>query len=441
MEQDKETPLWQVIKLSQGGPIKDVLVQGIDRLFKMGASDITIQSDDFVFAYIDRKHQQASDMRLDHGQVSLFASYIYGNGQNPDQTVLAKLNEGSPQDFEAELQPLHDEPDYLLRCRVNACSARVGIEAKGISITMRTIPDKPHALSSLDLHEDIVESIMPTQGLSLVCGITGSGKSTLLSSVIREMLENPENPRKIMLFEDPIEQVYTRMATHRFSEPEKPTRIGGRMPEAAQMQIGLHIREFGMVVPKVLRSKGDVVVMGEMRDKDSVEAGVKISETGHATYATLHCETPAEAISRIISEFPYDSQPAIATKVLAALRIIVAQKIVRDTSGKGLAFRSWCVFDHQLKRHLSEQRHDKWSSIIEDHVTSKKQSFAWQGLPALLQGRIGIDAFADVAGMFRRSALDFIQTHAPEDYERILQEDAQRRQAALSLGQALEEAI
>lgn len=383
-----------VIALS-AGHLQTQVDRGIDRLFHAGASDITLQADDYIWAYINRRHVCVSDRRLEAGEVEQLAVHWYPGGQS----ALNLLGQGQALDPEVAIRsrmtPGEDyDPDYQLRCRANITRCRVGNVPQGLSVTLRTIPGVPPKLQDLGLPEEIVQTMFPSQGLVLVAGITGSGKSTLLASGLRHRLEG-EEPVKIITAEDPIEFIYPRLPARKGAggEPQLP-----RMPEVSQVQLHSHLRDFAMVAPNVLRRKADVIVMGEMRDRESVETGLLLAATGHCTYATLHCETPAEVIARVVSEFPYDSQPAAANKLLDNLRLVISQKIERDETGKGRAFRSWCVFDREFKASLQQVAFPQWSSLIRARMEQRGHDFASQALPLLRAGEISQATFARVAG-------------------------------------------
>jgi defect in organelle trafficking protein DotB len=375
------------------GMLTDVIASGAAALFKANASDIRIQSDDYVFAYINRRWERASDRRLDDGEMRALVNFFYKS-----MAGLGILGDGRPLDFELTLQPDKDNPDETLRCRANVTRSRVGNVSDGISIVLRTIPTLPAKWEDLKIEDEITESFFPAQGLVLVIGITGSGKSTLLSSSVRYRIEKMGKPIAIGTYEDPVEYVYPRLP-------------GGEMPEVAQVQLKSHLAEFNLVSPNVLRRKYDVVLIGEMRDKESVETGLLVADTGHATYGTLHAETPASAIARIISEFPFDAQPSIATKILDNTRMIVAQKIERTKEGKGLAFRSWCVFDRALKETLGEHPYPQWSRLIRERMRRDGSTFEQRALPALRAGIIDNDAFMHISGMNHREAREFLEAN------------------------------
>jgi defect-in-organelle-trafficking protein DotB len=387
------------------GHLTSVIDRAIDQLFCAGASDITIQSDDYVWAYINRLHVRVSTRRLDDGEVATLIRHLYKT-----EGVFGHLGSGQSADLDTDIRPrlMEDQadfdPDYSVRCRVNITACRVGTVANGYSVTLRTIPGVPPSFKSLNLPGVIADCFFPSQGLVLVVGITGSGKSTLLSSAMRELLENPQRPVKIGTYEEPIEFVFPRVPV-----------IGGEqgstsvtMPEVSQVQIGHHLKEFHLAAPNALRRKFDVLVMGEMRDKGSVDTGLLLASTGHATYATLHCETPAEAIGRILSEFPYDAQPSVANKLLSNLRVIVAQKIERNMAGKGVAFRSWCIFDQAFKADLYEMPHQQWGRKIEKRMQANGSTFAQQAYGPLMRGEISESAFANIAGFNPVEAREYL---------------------------------
>lgn len=389
------------MNFSEGG-LLDVVTRGSAKLFEMKASDIRIQSDDYIFAYINRTWVRQSDRRLDDGELNLLVNYFYKS-----QSGLGVLGNGKPLDFELTLQPDPNNPDELLRCRANVTRSRVGNVANGLSVVLRTIPGlPPRWKEDLNIEDPITEAFFPSNGLVLVIGVTGSGKSTMLASSIRYRIETMQIPVAIGSYEQPIEYIFPRLP-------------GGLMPEVSQVQLGSHLADFEDASPNVLRRKFDVVLVGEMRDRKSVEAGLLISDTGHATYGTLHSETPATALPRIINEFPIEAQPAIANKLLDNTRMVVAQKIERSLAGSGYAVRSWCEFDRSLKRELREHEYAKWSGLILARMERDKTTFEHRAYPALRDGIIDFETFKKFASMNSREARDFIerqeQTQEPLD--------------------------
>lgn len=396
------------IDLTASHDLEGCVARGIDELFKVGASDITIQTGDFIWAYVNRQHVQVTQRRLDGSEIArLIRNFYPGGGAE------GILGSGVAIDTEVDLRPDTANPDYSLRCRANITRCRVGDVTNAVSITLRTIPGLPPQLEALNLPQSILENIIFSQGLALIVGITGSGKSTLLAAINRKRLEGTR-PDKIITIEDPIEFTYTRLPV------TAGERARARMPEVSQVQVGTHLKTFDLAVPNILRRKADVIVMGEMRDRASVESGLLLADTGHATYATAHSRTPAEALARVIAEFPFDAQPSVATRLLDALRIIVAQKIERDTKGRGMAFRCWCIFDQQLKATLFQRPFAEWSAMVRDHMKALGQDFASQALPALRDGVIDVNAFSRLADFNPAEAREYLAARGLDDEGKAL---------------------
>jgi len=395
------------IDLDAGLGFVEAVEAGIGRLFEARASDVTLQTDDYMWAYLDRRWLPVTRRRIEHGQIEQLVARFCG------AAGIATLASGKPLDYEVEIMPEPGNPRNVVRARCNAHRARVSGNGDGVAITLRTIPGLPPKLDALNIEREIREAVLFSQGLGLIVGITGSGKSTLLASVLRERQEGTR-PEKIVTIEAPIEFVYTRLPVNK-GWPK----VGGapaRMPEVSQVQIGKHLNAWEMAVPNVLRIKADVCVMGEMRDFKSVEAGVLLADTGHATYATAHTRTPAECMQRLIAEFPESQQPAAAARLLSNLRIIVAQKIEPTVAGPGMAFRSWVVFDAELKRRLGAVPHQQWAQMLTEHMEANGATFAQQALPALRDGMIDDIGFERLADFIPRERREFVAKHMGEGW-------------------------
>lgn len=395
------------IELERGPQFLPSLRAAIGLMFEAKVSDITMQTGDFIHVYRNRTWSAATTERLEHVQIEAIVAEFCG------ASGVTTLQAGRPLDPEVEILPDPTNVRHVVRARCNVHRCRVAGNSDGIAITLRTIPGLPPELDKLNLPSEIRESIIFAQGLGLIVGITGSGKSTLLASTIGERLRGNRS-EKIVTIESPIEFVYTKLPAN------KDWRAQGlapaRMPEVAQVQVGKHLADWKLTVPNVLRLKADTCVMGEMRDYDSVEAGVLLADTGHATYATAHTRTPAECVQRLIAEFPEAQQPSVAQRLLSNLRIIVAQKIESTLAGPGMAFRSWVVFDADLKRRLGEQHHQNWARMLGDHMEAVGASFAQQALPALREGLIDEAGFERITDMFPRERREYIARHLGEGW-------------------------
>ncbi|MGB9677843.1 MAG: type IV pilus twitching motility protein PilT [Candidatus Ratteibacteria bacterium] len=190
-----------------------------------------------------------------------------------------------------------------------------------IGISIRPIKDIIPSFEELGLPSDLIKKMLSyPYGLILVCGPTGSGKSTTLASMVDYLNEN--YPIHIITIEDPIEYLFK----HKKAIVE-------------QRELGTDTDSFSEALKRVLRQDPDVVLIGEMRDKETIEAALRIAETGHLVLATLHTGEVVQAMGRIVNIFPGEQQPTVRTQLsLVIIGIIVQQLIPRiDSKGRVLA--------------------------------------------------------------------------------------------------------
>ncbi|MEI6810580.1 MAG: PilT/PilU family type 4a pilus ATPase [Candidatus Nomurabacteria bacterium] len=182
-----------------------------------------------------------------------------------------------------------------------------------ISIALRLIP-KVKGISELSLPDQIVQITREKQGFFLVVGPVGQGKSTTLASMIS--LINSESKRHIVTIEDPIE--------FRFDQDKSLIE---------QREVGVDTKGFNDALVHVFRQDADVIMIGEMRDKDTIATAVTAAETGHLVLSTLHTNSAAQTIDRIIDSFPGDQQDQIRLQLASSLIGILSQRLVPRISG------------------------------------------------------------------------------------------------------------
>jgi len=190
-----------------------------------------------------------------------------------------------------------------------------------IGISIRPIKDIIPNFEELGLPSDVIKKMLSfPYGLILICGPTGSGKSTTLASMVDYLNEN--YPLHIITIEDPIEYLFK----HKKAIVE-------------QRELGTDTDSFSEALKRVLRQDPDVVLIGEMRDKETIESALRIAETGHLVLTTLHTGEVVQAMGRIVNSFPGEQQPTIKTQLsLVLIGIIVQQLIPRlDKRGRVLA--------------------------------------------------------------------------------------------------------
>jgi len=185
-----------------------------------------------------------------------------------------------------------------------------------VGAVFRLIPEKIRALEELGLPKVLSELADRPRGLVLVTGPTGSGKSTTLAAMIDRI--NLARPAHILTIEDPIEYLHQH-----------------KRALVNQRELHADTQGFNQALRAALREDPDVVLVGEMRDLETMEAALKLAETGHLTMATLHTNSAAQTITRVIDAFPAHQQAQIRTQLSLVLEGIVCQALMPKSSGEG----------------------------------------------------------------------------------------------------------
>ena len=230
------------------------------------------------------------------------------------QLAYSVLTENQKKRFETE-----DELDFsfgiqnLARFRGN-CFKQRGC----VSMVIRQIPFNIKTFDELKLPKVISDLSDKPRGLILVTGPTGSGKSTTLAAMIDKI--NKEMKGHVITIEDPIEFIHKHQGCI-----------------VNQREVGSDTKSFAAALKYALRQDPDVVLIGEMRDLETIQAGLTIAETGHLAFATLHTNSAAEAINRIIDVFPSHQQSQVRAQLAFCLEGIVTQTLLPRAGGKGRA--------------------------------------------------------------------------------------------------------
>lgn len=271
---------------------------------------------DDLFALMKAKN--ASDIHLAVGvppvlriQGKLYATQFEALTKESAQTLIYSImSDEQRQKFEEDL-----ELDFsfglksLGRLRVNI------YKEKGcIAAALRAIPNTFQTFEELNLPQVTYNLMKLNKGLILVTGATGSGKSTSLASMINYLNMNESN--HIMSVEDPIE----------FVHPHKRSIVN-------QREVGSDTKSFAAALKHFLRQDPDVLLVGELRDRETMEACLTLAETGHLVFATLHTNDAVQSINRIIDVFPPNQQPQIRTQLSFVLEAILSQQLIPALNG------------------------------------------------------------------------------------------------------------
>jgi twitching motility protein PilT len=201
----------------------------------------------------------------------------------------------------------------LGRFRVNVFRQR-----QQIGMVLRAIPSKVKTISELELPAILEKIAAEPRGLVLVTGTTGSGKSTTLAAIVEQI--NRTRPSHILTIEDPIEFAFR-----------------DQMSVINQREIGVDTLDFPTALRSALRQDPDTILVGELRDHDSLEIALAAAETGHLVLSTIHSMNASETINRIVGFFPPHAQQQIRRQLGATLRAIISQRLVPRVGGGRVA--------------------------------------------------------------------------------------------------------
>lgn len=259
------------------------------------------------------------------------------------------------------------------RFRVNVYTTR-----GQLAIAMRLIPNKIKTIDELGLPPVMHDFIKFPQGLVLLTGPTGEGKSTTLAALIDEI--NKHKTLHIITIEDPIEFAFT---------PVKSV--------ISQREIVHDTHGWDVALRSALREDPDVVMIGEMRDHETIASALTIAETGHLVLATLHTSSAAETIDRIIDVFPATQQEQIRQQLAATVRVVASQRLLPSTDGKRVAALEILFSNAAVRNLIREHKLHQIDSVIQ--TSSGEGMILFEKYLAMLvqQGRITEETATDSA--------------------------------------------
>jgi twitching motility protein PilT len=297
---------------------------------------------------------QSSDLHLRVGEPPLFRTHGALAKQQGAAVTTADLETMllavMPERNRAEWKETGDtdfayEVAGLARFRVNA-----GRDRKGPLAVFRVIPHRIVSVQELGLSKEVQQLCFLTKGLVLVTGPTGSGKSTTLCAMID--LINRERADHILTIEDPIEFVH---------ENKKCL--------VTQRQVHAHTDSFKRALRAALREDPDVVLVGELRDLETIAIAIETAETGHLVFGTLHTTTAASTVDRIIDQFPADRQAQVRVMLSESLKGVIAQTLCRKIGGGLVAAREVLLVTPGVANLIREGKTFQVPSLIQ---TGKK---------------------------------------------------------------------
>lgn len=266
-----------------------------------GASDIHIKADDVVRARIDGRLVVLTKQALTAEQTRAIALHFMAS--DAERVSIDSLMDHDCSWYTPEVG----------RFRVNIMRQRAAH-----SIVMRVIPEQVPTVESLRLPSVLKRIAHTERGMVLVTGVTGSGKSSTMAAVVNEI--NASYEKHILTLENPIEFIHRDQKS-----------------SVTQREVGIDTESFRIGLRAALRQDPDVILIGEMRDAETIDTAMKAAETGHLLISTLHTPDTQSTIHRIVAMFPPDEQRVVRTRLAESLHAVVSQRLLPRKSGKGRA--------------------------------------------------------------------------------------------------------
>lgn len=265
------------------------------------------------------------------------------------QLLYSVLTDAQKHRFEEE-----NELDFSFGLKgLSRFRGNVFVQRGAVSGAIRTVPFELKTVESLGLPAIVSQLAKKPRGLILVTGATGSGKSTTLAAMINQI--NMEREEHIITIEDPIE----------FLHPHKKCIVN-------QREVSSDTASFKKALKYILRQDPDVVLIGELRDLETIEAALTIAETGHLTFGTLHTNSSAQTVNRIIDVFPSGQQPQIRAQLSLVLEGVLSQQLIPKKGGQGRAMALEVMVPTSAIRNLI--REDKLHQIYSAMQTGQGEN-------------------------------------------------------------------
>lgn len=258
------------------------------------------------------------------------------------ELIFSTMTDHQRRDFEADLNvDFSYNITGLARFRVNAFH-----HDRGTGCAFRVIPEEILSLDDLQAPPIFRDMIMVPRGLFLVTGPTGSGKSTTLAAMVDHL--NETTTGHILTIEDPIE----------FVHQSKKCLIN-------QREVGRDARSFNAALRAALREDPDVILVGELRDQETIRLALTAAETGHVVFATVHTSSAPKTIDRIIDVFPAGEKPMVRSMLSESLKAVVSQTLLQRKSGGRVAAHEIMIANAAIRNLIREDKVAQMYSVIQ----------------------------------------------------------------------------
>jgi len=289
-----------------------------------------------------------SDIHLGVGEIPRFRNRGEINAtdypETDKETFMGWLRETLT---EEEIKRVQETLDFDGATQFDFARVRINIfdSLKGHAMVLRLIPVKILSMEQLSLPPIFREICHYHKGLILVTGPTGSGKSTTMAAMIDYI--NREMSKHIITIEDPVEFVHQ-----------------SRKSLVKQREVGMHTRKFDNALKAALREDPDLILVGEMRDRETVNTAMKAAQTGHLVMGTLHTNSAVKTIERILNLFPGEEQDPMRVAISESLVAVISQGLCRTTDGKRAAFHDILINTEAIKDWIKDSKYDEMTELM-----------------------------------------------------------------------------
>jgi len=248
---------------------------------------------------------------------------------------------------DSEIQRFQEHLEFDGATQYDFARVRINVfdSLRGYAMVLRLIPLKILSMEQLRLPPVFRDICHHHKGLVLVTGPTGSGKSTTMAAMVDYI--NREMAKHIITIEDPVEFVHQ-----------------SRKSLVKQREVGMHTRKFDNALKAALREDPDLILVGEMRDKETVNTALKAAQTGHLVMGTLHTNSAVKTIERILNLYSGEEQEAMRIAVAESLVAVIAQGLCRTTDGKRAAFHDILINTEAVKEWVKDGKYDEIAELM-----------------------------------------------------------------------------
>jgi twitching motility protein PilT len=250
---------------------------------------------------------------------------------------------------EEEIQRFKRELEFDGATQYDFSRVRINVfdSMRGPAMVLRLIPVKILSLEELRLPAVFQQVSDAHKGLILVTGPTGSGKSTTMAAMVDYI--NKEHPKHIITIEDPIEFVHQ-----------------SRRSLIKQREVGMNTHKFDNALKAALREDPDIILVGEMRDKETVNTALKAAQTGHLVMGTLHTNSAVKTLERILSLYTAEEREAMRVAIAESLVAVISQGLCRTTDGKRAAYHDILINTETVKDYIMQAKNDEILELMKN---------------------------------------------------------------------------